>query len=147
MADELAHAIVLLKTKLAAKQQEVEALNRAISQLEQVARVVEPGSTLVSTEFAGLTIGEAAKRWLAEIGRPATTREIAEALLANGVQTTSKNFTMTAYTIVRTLPEIEKDEHGLWRLRQVPSEQMKADGDLPKSLPAHGPQPRSKSRG
>ncbi len=117
MADEMAGAIALLRAKRASKQQEIEALDRAIAQIEQVMAMVEPGSVPVSTEYAGLSIGAAAKRWLTEIGRPASTREIAEALLANGVRTSSKNFTMTVYTIIREDPAIGRVGKGLRGLK------------------------------
>lgn len=117
MADEMAAAAQLLRAKKAAKQQEIDAIDRAILQIEQVMAMVEPTSVPTSTEYAGLSIGEAAVKWLEEAGRPAATREIAEALISRGIRTTSKNFSMTVYTIIRETPRILRLGQGLWGLK------------------------------
>ena len=85
--------------------------------IENMKRLVgdTPMPAPASQEFTGLGIAEAAKRWFfkAQLAQ-ASTREIADALLANGISTTSKNFTMTVYTILHGNPRFKRTAEGQW---------------------------------
>jgi hypothetical protein len=91
---------------------EVSRIDQAIAALEDVAdRVVEGAAVREYPEDAkGRTPGpyslfgicEAAAAYLATVEEPQTTREIAEALQAGGIRTTSVNFADTVGTLLRS---------------------------------------------
>ncbi len=116
MAMEMQAAIQALRAQAEQKQRELAAVEKALGHLEQVARMVDPESMPASSEYTGLAIAEAAKRLVTELGRSASTREIAQALLKRGIRTNSKNFSMTVYTILRESPHFKRNGDG-WSLR------------------------------
>jgi hypothetical protein len=67
--------------------------------------------------YAGLSIPEATRRFLAERdNRTASTPEIAQALLAGGLKTASRNFTATVYTVLSQTPRWFKRKGKSWVL-------------------------------
>jgi len=80
---------------------QIEMIDRTIEQMEATIQAISPSALPKSTKYADMSIAEAARAFLTDKGSPATTREIADALIDNGVKTTSKNFSMTVYTILR----------------------------------------------
>lgn len=108
MAKEMLAALEGFRRQRIELTKQIEMIDRTIEQMEATIAVISPSSVPHSTEYAGLSIAEAARRFLTERGTPATTREIAEALLAKGLTTTSKNFSMTVYTILRETAGFER---------------------------------------
>jgi len=80
---------------------QIDMIDKTIEQMEATIQAISPSLVPKSTKYAEMSIAEAARTFLVEKGGPATTREIADALIDNGVKTTSKNFSMTVYTILR----------------------------------------------
>lgn len=117
--DEIGMAIRALQQKEVFKQKEVEAIHKAIEQLEILASLVEPESTPASMDYAGLSITEATKRLLKEKG-PLSTRQIADELIRRGITTNSKNFAMTVYVILREAEGIARNTSKKWELADAP---------------------------
>jgi hypothetical protein len=75
--------------------------------------------------YASLRFHEAAVHYLAAAKEPKTTREIADALLAGGFPTRSRNFASSARTmlgrIIGSSEGIEQTDDGRWRfIEQTP---------------------------
>lgn len=68
--------------------------------LGDLMRTGAPGGEIPTGAFLGKSIPEAAKLCLQIVKRKMTTREIADALLKGGIETTSKNFPTILYTIL-----------------------------------------------
>src|SRR5436190_18383313 len=94
MASEIQLAVESLERARQAKLAELRAIEQALASLG-------PHSVAVSFEYEGLGITEAANRWLSEVGKPQSTKEIADALLERGVKTASKRFVPTIYSTLR----------------------------------------------
>jgi len=74
--------------------------------------------TARSTSFHGLTICEAAERYLQLRGKPALTGEIAAALTSRGIQTESDNFRGVLYQAMKKKPgTFISPSKGKWGLR------------------------------
>lgn len=56
--------------------------------------------TLSSDAFFGLSLVDAAQKYLAHMKTPKTAREIADALLSGGFKTTSKDFYNTVFSVL-----------------------------------------------
>lgn len=92
-----------LKGRRAAIDTESAALDEAI---EAVSKLLETKGVAVvgrkpSGAFAGMTIIDAAKKYLASVQRPAPTKEIVEALERGGLQHKAKDFYASVYAILR----------------------------------------------
>lgn len=106
------------KERLAAAEREAKQFDEAIAQLKNLILVVEPSEVgPLSREFEGLSIGDATRRWLTEVGEGKTTREIAETLLSRGMTTRSDNYVATVYSILVKDPQLVR-KNGLWDLRE-----------------------------
>jgi hypothetical protein len=87
-----------LQAEVMRKRQELTQLEQALALLKGEALLVTPsGAMLPKSDFSGLRITEAAKRFIAEMGAPQDTAAIADALTKRGLETKSKNFTATVY--------------------------------------------------
>jgi hypothetical protein len=112
--EDVQAAIEALQRARETKLAELDAIDRALAALG--APVSGSVERQVGRDFEHLGIVEATKRYLSEKGEPRTTREIAEALLARGVQTKSKKYVATVYA---TLDNAKKDfrrKDGKWEL-------------------------------
>jgi hypothetical protein len=73
-----------------------------------VARHVDP-ENLPSDVFFGLSVGEAAKKYLGLVKRKQTTRDIAEALERGGLPHTSTNFLNTVTTMLSRQARVDSE--------------------------------------
>lgn len=86
---------------------ETEAVDEAIAAISRLPEVqavwAKNGKkpAAVKGAFSGMTIIEAAKKYLASIKRPAPTTEIAAALERGGVEHQAKDFYASVYAILR----------------------------------------------
>lgn len=80
-----------------------DAMNDAIAAIERVLGITgaEAPRTTPSGLYTGMTIIEAAKKFLAIVQRPASTKEIVLALEQGGLQHKSKDFYSSVYAILR----------------------------------------------
>lgn len=116
-----------LEAEVERRETELRRLREAIAVLRGLgegrdAGGVEEARRGGSQPFAGLGIADAARRWLEEQGGgPRKTREIAEALLAGGLTTRSKNWTATVYAVLASAPGLNRTRTGAWELaKRVP---------------------------
>src|SRR5690242_10884834 len=105
-----------LKEELEAKRREALAIEQAIALLEGQSFVIaDRQATLPTrTDFKGLGIADAATRFIKEVGEPRETREIADALLARGFETKSKNFVATVYATLTNSKQFRRTKDDRW---------------------------------
>ena len=133
----LQNTIEDLKKQKDSKLAEAAQFDQAIKELERLIMVVEPGHIPASSEYAGLGIRDAAKRLLTEVGGPLATRELAEGVLKRGLETGSKNFTATMYTVLSTAPDIRRTADGRWELGAPDKARPKAGKPVAQIDPKH----------
>lgn len=76
---------------------------------------------LTPTAFFGMSVGDAAKRYLSIVKEPKSTPDIAEALQAHGIKTVAKNFTITVFSALERREEsgdFVRPKRGLWGLKE-----------------------------
>ena len=114
--EELQTAIEALERARDAKLAELRAIEQA---LEALRAPREGGSQLRPRikDFEDLGITAAARRYLREEREPRTTRQIADALIARGLKTTSKNWIATMYATLRNSSAFERTKDEKWGLR------------------------------
>jgi len=109
--------------------------------------------TLTPTAFFGMSVGDAAKKYLAIVKEPKSAPEIAKALLAHGLKTMSKNFTqIVVSSLDRRVEtgEVVRPKRGLWGLKEwypgarVPNKTN--GGDSKSEEPASAPAPQKKTK-
>ncbi len=128
----------------------------------------QSGNELTPTAFFGMSVGDAAKKYLSIIKEPKSAPEIAKALQAHGIKTVSKNFTVTVFSTLERREEagdFVRPKRGLWGLiewypgfrktqskengeQKEAAEELKKAGDQPKpetKLTGSIPPPRRKS--
>jgi hypothetical protein len=116
MLPELENAVESLERARQAKLAELRAIEDALASLAPHTQA-KSSELAKSSEYEGLGIVEAAKRWLKEIGGEARTEDIAKAILARGVTTKSKRFVPTVYATLANSKEFVR--HGdKWALKQ-----------------------------
>jgi hypothetical protein len=115
---DIATAIEGLERQKQLKLVEVAKLDEALKTLRGLEGSVEPSMAPRSEEYRGLGIADAAKRWLRENGGTHSTREIADALLARGLSTNSKNYTATVYAVLAALKHQFKRTREGWALKE-----------------------------
>src|ERR1700687_1496195 len=79
------------------------------------------GHTLTPTSFFGMSVGDAAKKYLAFVKEPQSAPVIAKALETYGIKTVSKNFTVTVFSALERKEdagEIVRPKRGLWGLSE-----------------------------
>ncbi len=101
--EALQKALDSLRQQRGVLTEELAKVDTAIAQLEglldgKVAAV--GGGAMRGASYEGLGIADAAMRYLREVGRAASTREIADQIRLRGVTTTSKNYTATVYAVL-----------------------------------------------
>ena len=79
--------------------------------------IKEPRTKVVN--FHGWTVWRAAQQFLKNCGRPQTTRQIMDGLLAGGLKTKAKHFDANLYTLLGNKAHIFKRVNaGLWGLAE-----------------------------
>lgn len=111
---ELQQAIRALRVLREQKAQELEKIDSSIRNMSTVLADLPGGDEgpQVTEVYKGLSIPQAARAYLAQRGCPAQTAEIADALLAGGITTTSRNFSTTVYSILREAKGFTRLENG-----------------------------------
>lgn len=115
----MASALEMLEQELEQKRREAAALEQAIALLKGEAVLVTDRKGSVpagSSAFKGLGIVDAAQRFIQEMGKPQTTREIADGLLNRGLETRSKNFVATVYATLDNSKELKRTSDGRWEV-------------------------------
>ena len=93
------------------KRERIEEAIEAITRLLEVNGEAVPGvgkSASGGGMFAGMTVAEAARKYLSIIKRPAPTKEIVEALERGGLQHNAKDFYASVYAILRQQAQRDK---------------------------------------
>jgi hypothetical protein len=116
MMDSEMTALTALRAAREQRRQELAKLDAAIRQVEALLGR-EPGAP-TNARFAGMKIAEAAALLIKEQGKPLTTRALAETLLEGGLTSTSKNFTMTVYSILNENKKFYRTQDGMWDLSE-----------------------------
>jgi len=131
---ELETAVHALRAIREQKTQEIVEIDRTIADfLRVLAKMPESAAAAaafgnVSDRYQGLSIPKAAEVFLTEVKQePATSKEVAEALLRGGIRTTAKNFEATVYSRLQesTSPTFRRtpDGRGWWiQGRPLPSQ-------------------------
>jgi hypothetical protein len=121
MANELEAALDALLATREAKRTELANVEEAIEQMRKMILVV-PTSMVSpeSGEYRGVPLSEAAFRWLKAVGGPRSTRDIADAIRAKGVETRSKNYIATVYASLIQNKRFVRLDDGNWWLRDRP---------------------------
>jgi hypothetical protein len=150
-------AIADVETRIARLQTTLETLKQLRSEggfASQPAQRNSAGSTIENDTFFGMTIADAAKKYLAMVKATKSTSEIAEALERGGLKHSSKQFTVTVRSILNPRDEFVRVNND-WGLAEwypgmrkakkaTPSQESKPDAQEPsvqqtdKSVP--GPQ-------
>ena len=117
--EELDRAIEALRRAREAKLAELQAIEQA---LEALKAPIESGRPLRerTKDFEDLGVTAAARRYLREEREPRTTREIADALIAGGLKTNSKNFIATVYATLNNGTMFKRTTDGRWGLTESP---------------------------
>ncbi len=125
VANERADAVTVLERLAAAQERELRETQALLARLKGGMAVVvpQPGQEPVSAEYAELGPIEAIRRYMTEVGTPQTTRELADALLARGLRTRSRNFTASIHATLKNAPgDFKRNERGQWELLALPSQ-------------------------
>ena len=94
---------LVIAAEIERKREEINRLQQALANLDAAALGVSSGGSVpTSREYAELGTLEATKKFLAEMGKPLGTRDIADALLARGLRTKSRNYVASVYATMGT---------------------------------------------
>jgi hypothetical protein len=111
-------AIQALHRARDAKLAELAAIDQALAALGvSAAAGVQPAEGRKDFEDLGITT--AAKRYLAEVGGPRSTRDIADALQERGIKTRSKNYIATVYATLHNSAAFKRTNDGTWELAEA----------------------------
>ena len=113
---EVRHALGALQRLRHSKLRELQAVEQAIRHLADVMPMDRSDET-ESLEYRNVSIVEAARHWVEHVGAPQSTREIAEALMARGITTRSRNFVSTVYATLTHAGQFTRTSDGRWTLR------------------------------
>ena len=112
---------------LRARRDQIDRAIKAIEAVKSVSPVEEPrnAAPVRSDAFVGRTVVEAAKELLAMHGRPLKNAEIADGIMAGGVQLKSANPPNTVGAILmrrsKQVGDVSHVGRGLWALAEWPS--------------------------
>ena len=122
--NELYNALAKLRAQRAHTKETLDKLDSAIEHLEVVVGERSAASpTPTSTQYQGLGIADAAVRYLKEVNRGASTREIADAIRLRGVQTNSRNYTATVYAVLSSARDrVHRAPGGVWTVVEQPEQ-------------------------
>lgn len=108
-------AVDSMKEELAQIERRAQALRQAIALLSGEAILVAPNNAeLPKQDFEGLGIVDAATRFVKEMGEPQDTRVIADALVARGLKTKSKNFVAAVYATLHNSKAFKRTKDDKW---------------------------------
>jgi hypothetical protein len=126
MVNNLAEIVVNLRQarheaalRVAEAQADLQKIDEALERLE--GNVEISPTSFRPKDMTNLGIIEAARRLLQELGREATTREIADAIRDRGVETKSKNFVPTVYATLTNSREFAR-KGDKWVLKKAPQQ-------------------------
>jgi len=71
---------------------------------------------VASDAFFSLNIADAARKYLTMVKKPQSAQQIADALKQGGFHTTSKNFTVTVYSVLARQEDLTRVKRGQWAL-------------------------------
>ena len=123
MQNDLITALDALRRNREAKErefnQELARLDRLILEMETMIRQQDPNALpATTTEYTGLSISDAAVRYLESIKRPAAAREISAELRKRGVVSAAKNFDQVVYMALRTNKRLfQQTQDRRWTLK------------------------------
>jgi hypothetical protein len=88
-----------------------DAMNDAIAAIDRLLGLdgAEARGTTPAGVYTGMTVIEAAKKFLKIVNRPASTKEIVMALEQGGLRHNSKDFYSSVYAIMRQRQQSHKD--------------------------------------
>lgn len=105
----IANAVRELEVEAEKKEAEAAQIRKVIAGMKGLVIIVGDAASLpTSTEYVGKGILEAAKLFAKSVGKPLTTRELADGMTQKGWTTRSHNVTATIYA---TLRNADKDWH------------------------------------
>lgn len=107
---------VAMLADLRQKREAIDDTIKAIEKMLELTMGMAPSSGNGKGVFFGMTIVEAAKKYLKMVNRPASTTEITQALEKGGIQHSSKDFYSSVYAVLRQ--EVQKGKGGLGRHAQ-----------------------------
>jgi hypothetical protein len=113
--EPLQEAIEALQRARNAKLAEVRAIDQALAALG-APMTSETQGRMGNRDFEDMGITTATKRFLAQVGGPRTTREIADALRERGVKTRSKKYTASVYATLHNSSAFKRTEDNRWEL-------------------------------
>ena len=122
--EDVQAAIEALRRARDAKRVELESIEQALEKIETLGTPTEGGTARAqsSKDFEDLGITAAARRYLREQGEPRTTREIADALIARGLKTTSNNLIATMHATLRNSAAFQRTKDKRWELKSALTE-------------------------
>jgi len=109
MANEIERAEAAIVEAIRVRELELDNLKQALIRV-QSGLAAKPGALAHTSEFAACGITAGTERLLAEHGE-LRTREIADRLLAGGIQTRSKHFVATVHATLRNAPRRFRYRH------------------------------------
>lgn len=124
MENPVQQALASLTTARESAQKDFDEAQMKLGQIEQAIKQLQNTILVVDhlprrQDYAGMGIVEAARKWLGEVGRSASTEEIAKALLERGVTTKSKRFVPTVYATLDNSKEFVRDvNERVWDLKK-----------------------------
>lgn len=117
-----ANAIAALERLAEARKKALDETLALLTQMRGGLAVVVPVDAAPGP-YTGLGIVEATVLYLKEVGKPQTTPELRDALLARGLRSRSKNLSATIYATLSNAPKkFRRTEHGAWELVPVEDE-------------------------
>lgn len=122
--NELHNALAKLRAQRTQTKETLDKLDSAIEHLEVVVgERIEASTTPTTTQYQGIGIADATVRYLKEVNRGASTREIADAIRLRGMETTSRNYTATVYAVLSSASNrVRRAPGGLWTLAEQPEQ-------------------------
>jgi hypothetical protein len=113
---QVQHALGALERLRASKLRELKAVERAIQHLVDTMAVRDTSVEPNRLEYRGVSIVDAARHWVGQIGAPQSTRDIAEALVSGGIATRSRDFVSTVYATLAHAKDFARTSDGRWAL-------------------------------
>jgi hypothetical protein len=115
--NNLEDALRALERARVEKQRELVDLETNIANIQRLVGVVPEARAAVSLEYQGLGPVEAAERYLTEVGKPLTTRDIVDGMAERGWTTRSRNAVATVYaTLTNAKKKFRRNRDGQWEL-------------------------------
>jgi hypothetical protein len=107
-----------LRDALVEQEKKVASLKAAIAALSGDDIAAAIAGVGARTDYQDLGVTAAAKKFLREMKEPQDTRAIADALLARGLRTYSKNFIATVYATLNNGKSFKRTTDNRWELQE-----------------------------